>query len=109
MTRERDMSSGPERVEPVGSQPVPLPREMVLASAGSGKTYYLSSRLIGLLARGVLPQAIWASTFTRKAAAEILERVLLRLARGALEDGGGSGVVPGGLARPRSTTPSRIS
>lgn len=64
--------------------PFDLPREMVLASAGSGKTYYLSSRLIGLLAQGVAPEAIWASTFTRKAAAEILERVLLRLARGAL-------------------------
>jgi ATP-dependent helicase/nuclease subunit A len=64
----------------------PLPREMVLASAGSGKTYRLSSRLIALLAREIPPEAIWASTFTRKAAAEILERVLLRLARGALED-----------------------
>lgn len=63
-----------------------LPREMVLASAGSGKTYRLSSRLIGLLAEGVGPEAIWASTFTRKAAYEILERVLLRLAEGALED-----------------------
>ena len=67
-------------------EPVALPREMVLASAGSGKTYYLSSRLIGLLARGVPPEAIWASTFTRKAAAEIQERVLLRLARGALKE-----------------------
>ena len=63
-----------------------LPREMVLASAGSGKTYYLSSRLIGLLAHDVPPEAIWASTFTRKAAAEILERVLLRLANGALNE-----------------------
>jgi ATP-dependent helicase/nuclease subunit A len=67
-------------------EPIALPREMVLASAGSGKTYYLSSRLIGLLAREVPPEAIWASTFTRKAAAEILERVLLRLARGALDE-----------------------
>lgn len=63
----------------------PLPTEMVLASAGSGKTYRLSSRLIGLLARGAKPEAILASTFTRKAAAEILERVLLRLARAALD------------------------
>ena len=64
-----------------------LPREMVLASAGSGKTYHLSSRLIGLLANEVSPESIWASTFTRKAAAEILERVLLRLARGVLDEG----------------------
>ncbi len=70
-----------------GPTAVPLPREMVLASAGSGKTYYLSSRLIGLLAIGVKPEAIWASTFTRKAAAEILERVLLRLARATLVEG----------------------
>ncbi len=67
--------------------PVSLPREMVLASAGSGKTYHLSSRLIGLLGLGVPPESVWASTFTRKAAAEILDRVLLRLARGALDEG----------------------
>ncbi len=59
------------------------PRELVLASAGSGKTYYLSSRIIGLLATGTAPGEILASTFTRKAAGEILERVLVRLAEGA--------------------------
>ena len=58
-------------------------REAVLASAGSGKTYRLSSRLIGLLAIDVAPEEILASTFTRKAAGEILARVLLRLAEGA--------------------------
>ncbi|MBT8398344.1 MAG: UvrD-helicase domain-containing protein [Gemmatimonadetes bacterium] len=65
----------------------PLPRELVLASAGSGKTHHLSSRLIGLLAMDVPPETIWASTFTRKAAAEILERVLVRLAEAALDEG----------------------
>ncbi|HSW29081.1 MAG TPA: UvrD-helicase domain-containing protein [Longimicrobiales bacterium] len=59
-----------------------LPRELVLASAGSGKTYHLSSRILGLLAAGAAPGEILASTFTRKAAGEILERVLLRMARG---------------------------
>jgi ATP-dependent helicase/nuclease subunit A len=60
-------------------------RTLVLASAGSGKTYQLSSRLVGLLAAGAPPSSILASTFTRKAAGEILERVLLRLARAATD------------------------
>jgi ATP-dependent exoDNAse (exonuclease V) beta subunit len=60
-------------------------RELVLASAGSGKTYRLSSRLIALLREGVPPQEILASTFTRKAAGEIVDRVLVRLARAALD------------------------
>ncbi|MEX2471384.1 MAG: UvrD-helicase domain-containing protein [Gemmatimonadota bacterium] len=62
-----------------------LPRELVLASAGSGKTYHLSSRIIELLAMGAPPGEILASTFTRKAAGEILDRVLLRLAEGAAD------------------------
>ena len=67
-------------IEPVVT---PLPRELVLASAGSGKTYHLSSRIIELLALGAPPGEVLASTFTRKAAGEILDRVLLRLAEGA--------------------------
>ena len=63
--------------------PTALPRELVLASAGSGKTYHLSSRIIELLASGAPPGEIFASTFTRKAAGEILDRVLIRLAEGA--------------------------
>ena len=62
-----------------------LPRELVLASAGSGKTFRLSSRIIGLLASGEEPEAVLASTFTRKAAGEILGRVLTRLAEAALD------------------------
>lgn len=64
----------------------PLPWEMVLASAGSGKTYRLSSRVIGLLVQGEPPESILATTFTRKAAGEILERVLVRLANGACHE-----------------------
>ena len=68
-----------------GSTAVRGPRELILASAGSGKTFRLSSAVIGLLGRGADPSSIFASTFTRKAAGEILDRVLARLARATLE------------------------
>lgn len=61
------------------------PREIVLASAGSGKTFRISSRLIGLLAAGAPPESVLASSFTRKAAGQILDRTLGRLARAALD------------------------
>ncbi len=58
-------------------------QEMILAAAGSGKTYRLSSRMIALVADGASSGDILASTFTRKAAGEITSRVLVRLARAA--------------------------
>jgi len=61
-------------------------RELIVASAGSGKTFRISSRIIELLASGAEPRSIFASTFTRKAAGEILDRVLLRIGRGAVDD-----------------------
>mgnify|MGYP002780499334 CR=1 FL=1 len=69
------------------SAPGALPRELVLASAGTGKTFRISSRILALLAAGHRPETIFAATFTRKAAGEILERVLARLAAAALDDG----------------------
>ncbi len=59
------------------------PHEVVRASAGTGKTYTLAARYLGLLARGVSADTILATTFTRKAAGEILGRVMLRLALAA--------------------------
>lgn len=64
--------------------PAAAPREIVLASAGSGKTFRISSRIIGLLAHGQPVESILASTFTRKAAGQILEAVLERMAKAAL-------------------------
>ena len=60
-----------------------FPHQVIRASAGSGKTHQLTSRSLGLLAAGVEPDAILATTFTRKAAGEILDRVLFRLAQAA--------------------------
>ncbi len=58
---------------------------VIRASAGSGKTFQLANRFLGLAAGGTAPDQIFAATFARKAAGEILERVIDRVARAALE------------------------
>jgi ATP-dependent exoDNAse (exonuclease V) beta subunit len=56
---------------------------LVTASAGTGKTYYLTDRIKEEIAGGQAPERILASTFTVKAAEELRER-----ARGRLIGGG---------------------
>ncbi len=51
----------------------------VLASAGTGKTWLLITRIVRLLLTGARPDAILAITFTRKAAAEMQTRLRERL------------------------------
>ncbi len=65
---------------------VRAPLLWISASAGTGKTYRLSTRYLELLFSGVPLDSIVATTFTRKAAGEIFDRVLLRLAEAARDD-----------------------
>lgn len=59
---------------------------VIRASAGSGKTFRLSNHYLGLLAAGVPPSQVWAATFTRKAAGEILDRIVSRLTAAAASE-----------------------
>ncbi|MDG1845501.1 MAG: UvrD-helicase domain-containing protein [Acidimicrobiales bacterium] len=55
------------------------PHKVVLASAGTGKTYALTSQYLKLLFNGENPEEILATTFTRKAAGEIRDRIFERI------------------------------
>ena len=61
----------------------PAQNVVLEASAGTGKTSVLVSRYVNLLARGVDPANILAITFTRKAAAEMRERIVRELRKAA--------------------------
>ncbi|MDZ4829229.1 MAG: UvrD-helicase domain-containing protein [Phycisphaerae bacterium] len=80
----------------------PLSHLRILASAGSGKTFRLSGRMIDLFRRVRDPGTVLASTFTRAAAAEIRDRVLRRLADAALSAQDRETLVSGSALAPPS-------
>jgi ATP-dependent exoDNAse (exonuclease V) beta subunit len=53
--------------------------KIISAGAGSGKTYRLTEEMVSLLQKGVRASGIIATTFTNKAAAELQERVRVKL------------------------------
>ena len=60
-----------------------FPHVVIRASAGTGKTFQLSNRFLGLASADQPIDRILAATFARKAAGEILDRVMIRLAEAA--------------------------
>ncbi len=58
----------------------PSRNALIEASAGTGKTWALTARILRLLLEGAPPDSILAITFTRAAAAEIRSRLMQRLA-----------------------------
>ena len=75
------MSTSAPKKKPASGGPDPF--VSVRASAGTGKTHALTTRMIRLLADGAEVGDLFAATFARKAAGEILFRVLHRLASAA--------------------------
>ena len=78
----------PEVVEFGGPPAVALPpieNQLIRASAGTGKTYQLTSRYLRLILLGAAPETILATTFTRKAAGEILDRIVTWLANASAD------------------------
>ena len=67
-------------------RPTPLNIELLSAGAGSGKTYTITGKLADLLREGIRPSGIIATTFTRKAAAELQDRVRVRLLEAGLTE-----------------------
>ena len=66
-----------EQAAVIGAAPQPL---AVIAGAGSGKSETMAARLVWLVANGVVrPERVLGLTFTRKAAAELGQRVRVRL------------------------------
>ena len=60
--------------------------KIISAGAGSGKTYRLTEEMVQLLKGGVRASGIIATTFTTKAAAELQERVRVRLLQEGLTE-----------------------
>ena len=88
----------------------------VIAGAGSGKSETMAARLVWLVANGMVrPERVLGLTFTRKAAAELADRVRVRLdgwrpagpATGRLGDGARRSTASRSC-RPTTPTPGRL-
>ena len=68
----------PEQQQAIHTTEGPL---LIIAGPGSGKTFTLVERIYYLISeKGILPERLFVSTFTEKAAAELITRISSRLA-----------------------------
>src|SRR5574337_1434563 len=68
----KDMPKTPEQIEAIYRTGTNI---LVSASAGSGKTFVMTERIINLILNGVSLKNLFISTFTNKAAAELKLRL----------------------------------
>ena len=59
---------------------------LVIAGPGAGKTTAMVERIVNMLKKGVKPESMMVSTFTEKAARELITRVSDRLVENGLGD-----------------------
>jgi len=60
--------------------------DTIIASAGTGKTYRLVEEIVAEVSGGTAPHRVLATTFTKKAAAELAGRIRARLIEGGRAD-----------------------
>ncbi|MDE0256539.1 MAG: double-strand break repair helicase AddA, partial [Rhodospirillaceae bacterium] len=86
--RHRKAPPDPKRVAERAQSRASKPEvsSWVGASAGTGKTHVLTRRVLRLLLNGAAPARILCLTFTKAAAAEMIDRIAARLGRWALMD-----------------------
>ncbi len=60
--------------------------DTIIASAGTGKTYRLVEEIVAEVVGGIAPHRVVATTFTKKAAAELAGRIRARLIEGGRAD-----------------------
>ena len=53
--------------------------ELINASAGSGKTHSLTTKIVDLIKNGIDPESLMVTTFTNRAASELHERIRIHL------------------------------
>jgi len=93
----------PEQAAVIGAPLGPL---AVIAGAGSGKSETMAARLVWLVVNGMVrPDRVLGLTFTRKAAAELADRVRSRLDRLRRAQLAGPGAAGPGAARPSDIGP----